>query len=446
MTSRARRWRPQGSVLAAAAVAVTSAAILGAVTGGGPPAGTANLWVDTSGGTCTRQAVAAAYNDAAACSSFDAANDVCQNGDTVLVKTGAYSAQDLTGSNSRTSACTMQADSGATVTVVALTDETGADWLTFRNMADHSGDTIEGSTTSCVDLDQSVCVSGSHVTLDGFDVSGPYAQVNIDGCTGCLIENSDFGTPGNTTSIGCPANGDPQPMGAPWTMANDINVTVAHVDFWQFEGQIAVCGTHLEDVRIWDSSDGVTFLDNVFHGGGADTAYVSSSQGGCTPPTCPQNVNVHFYGNAFLPRDPGLQSADVLYGDNNTCNGFEFAYNFFTIGINNQCVVSESNSKFVGNEAPNATGACIVGGTGAVNTGNVFIGSTSGCAGNTFLGGTTSDFTPFQLAGDGYHLTATSPAINAGENTLCTADLSNLDIDGRARSGVCDAGPDEYGN
>ena len=58
---------------------------------------TANLWVDTNGGSCTRQATAGAYIDAQACSTFDAAWDAATAGDTIVVKVGTYGHQCITG-------------------------------------------------------------------------------------------------------------------------------------------------------------------------------------------------------------------------------------------------------------------------------------------------------------------------------------------------------------
>src|SRR5690349_9070368 len=52
-----------------------------------PTPGTANVWIDQNGGTCTRQSTAGSYVDAAACSR-DGAEAVWQRGDTVLVKGG----------------------------------------------------------------------------------------------------------------------------------------------------------------------------------------------------------------------------------------------------------------------------------------------------------------------------------------------------------------------
>src|SRR5581483_9018250 len=59
---------------------------------------TANLWVDTNGGTCTRQSAAGAYNDAQACSSMSAAFSAASAGDKVVIKCGSYGSQTLSGS------------------------------------------------------------------------------------------------------------------------------------------------------------------------------------------------------------------------------------------------------------------------------------------------------------------------------------------------------------
>ncbi len=87
----------RGRVLAAGGVAASAIAIAVAVGGGGgAPDGTANLWVDSNGGTCTRQASPAPYVDAAACSSFSAAASAVSSGDTVRVVSGSYGSQSVT--------------------------------------------------------------------------------------------------------------------------------------------------------------------------------------------------------------------------------------------------------------------------------------------------------------------------------------------------------------
>jgi chitodextrinase len=69
---------------------------------GAPPPGTANLWIDTNGGTCTRQASPGAYNDAQACSGLQAAANAASTGDLILIKDGTYPGEQLTGSKTLT--------------------------------------------------------------------------------------------------------------------------------------------------------------------------------------------------------------------------------------------------------------------------------------------------------------------------------------------------------
>ena len=55
----------------------------------GPAPGVANLWVDTSGGSCARLATPGAWVDSQACS-WNAAYQAAQTGDLILVRGGSY--------------------------------------------------------------------------------------------------------------------------------------------------------------------------------------------------------------------------------------------------------------------------------------------------------------------------------------------------------------------
>jgi hypothetical protein len=386
--------------------------------------------------------------DSEACSTFDAANDTCDNGDVVLVKANAYPFQLVTGSNSRSAPCTIQAASGETVTIVSLAAPAGTNWLTLRDMADRTGETVKG-TLSCFSEayeDGSICIFGDHIMLDNFDITGPYAQLVMENCDGCTWKNSEFGTEGNTTSIDCM----PQPEGAPFSAAGNTNLLIDNNNYWQFRGDDPDCEIHLETFRMWEGNHDVVISNNYFApNGGDDTAHISSS---CVnPSTCDENSNMTFINNFFGEYCCGYAgNGDVFWGDNQACTGWTFVYNFLSNGINRNCS-SETNFVFKGNVIYN-TGGCIFTSSDA---GNLFLynGSHGTCAGNTYLAnafgpsggnGFLTDWGPLNLNADGYHLTASSPNINAGENTFCTTYTNNLDIDGQARSGVCDAGPDEY--
>lgn len=89
-----RNWFIATVTVATVAVGATAlgSQIIGTGTGGGGGgAGTANVWVDTNGGTCTRSATLVAYSDAAACSNFNPAYSAASSGDIVRVVGGAYS-------------------------------------------------------------------------------------------------------------------------------------------------------------------------------------------------------------------------------------------------------------------------------------------------------------------------------------------------------------------
>lgn len=126
----------------------------------------ANLWVDTNGGTCARQASAGAYIDAQACSSLDAANDICQGGDTVMIKSGTYPVQIISGTAGRSSTrCTFDVPSGETAVINcgSTTNEDGA--------------TVNGQT--CLDVNGSY-MTIKHITTQTYTFNGFSYQGRVD--------------------------------------------------------------------------------------------------------------------------------------------------------------------------------------------------------------------------------------------------------------------------
>jgi hypothetical protein len=110
-----------------AATGAVMLGLLGTSVGGGitilaPPSGavdpgTANIWVDADGGTCADNASLVAYDTAVACATLDAANDVADNGDIVMVKGGTRAPETLSGSNGRTGLATFTEPAGEDVTL-----------------------------------------------------------------------------------------------------------------------------------------------------------------------------------------------------------------------------------------------------------------------------------------------------------------------------------------
>ena len=76
-----------------------------------------------------------AHSDAAACGSIDAANDVCQAGDLVLIKGGNYAGgtQNISGWNNRAAHCVVGGVSGERVLMKRLSLG-GVRWLTIRGV------------------------------------------------------------------------------------------------------------------------------------------------------------------------------------------------------------------------------------------------------------------------------------------------------------------------
>jgi hypothetical protein len=77
-----------------------------------PAAGSANIWVDTSGGTCARSSTPGAYVDASACASLTAAYNAASGGDTINVRCGTYTSQTIPQRSLGTTYTTIQKDPG----------------------------------------------------------------------------------------------------------------------------------------------------------------------------------------------------------------------------------------------------------------------------------------------------------------------------------------------
>jgi hypothetical protein len=109
------------------------------------------VWIDSSGGSCTRSSTAVAHQDANACASFAAAYTAAGSGDTVGVKAGTYPPQLFAG--------------GAGASQAA-----GTKTLTFR-----------GETGTVV---RQIHSGSSNLTFDGIDLDAGGAKT-----TGAVFEN-----------------------------------------------------------------------------------------------------------------------------------------------------------------------------------------------------------------------------------------------------------------
>jgi len=170
------------------------------VTSGGAPPDVANIFVDSNGGTCTRNAIPAAYVDAAACSSLPVAAAAALCGDLVEVQAGSYGDQVFEAiSHSCTPSTTIvfQPASGASVTLGDL-GEHGSNYLTFggSDYTTRTSFTIgilgvagpggNGQSVSYVTLRNSTLLraflAGSNLTVDHNDL-GNYNACTMGGST-----------------------------------------------------------------------------------------------------------------------------------------------------------------------------------------------------------------------------------------------------------------------
>lgn len=149
-----------------------------------PPPSTstiAHVWIDPNGGTCTRSSTPVAYADASACGSLDAANDIAQNGDTILARGGTYGPQTVTAGNNRTAQAYATVLAGETMTIAGALNFSGARYLSIdggggkRGVGARLVMTTMGAANPKVPNNQypaNVHGGSRYVTLQGADFGG----------------------------------------------------------------------------------------------------------------------------------------------------------------------------------------------------------------------------------------------------------------------------------
>ena len=370
---------------------------------------TANLWIDTNGGSCTRQSTAGAYSDAAACASIQAAVSACVAGDTIRMKTGSYGAQTITAVKT-SPGCKVIAETGTKIGTLT----THGAWYEVQNV-----------TGTGWDISNSGGVGTNNITCRNCNFSGnggvwwtANGYSNISWIGGSLRNYSTaVNSQGFSIWSGEVAGGS--------TAATNILV-----DGVTFDSIVNTGGNanHFEVIRVDGNVNGITIRNSTFTNNVTSTSLIffTTFRG-----TKPQNITLenNFFG--------GLGSAYYTLNMNyqgSSCSNWTMRYNTFLGAMIAGGNCTYSNMVWVGNLGPR--GNC----EGTAFRSNVWYGS-SGAA----CGGTDKIITSSGLGGtDGFHLTAGSLAIDAGGSGT---DCISTDRDGNSRpSGArCDAGAHEYG-
>jgi hypothetical protein len=380
---------------------------------------TADLWVDTDGGTCTRSA-GSAYSDAGACSSLQNAYNAANDGDTVRVKTGTYGAQSSIGGGADT--VTFIGEDGATVDV-------GTD------SPEYSGFNLSGN-----------------VIVDNVDVTGDYTIVQFSG-DGSQWMNSRL----DATEIRRCDSDEPLLIqdgdsGASYTITNNTvgpNVTIGTMRGSE-DGSGGCVGDnfHLEMARIGQGVDGLV-LDRVtfeacpngsgYVGCGSGQIFFTKGGGSAYP----RNITIR-NSRFFNTVNYHMQASSAL-GTNNV--NFDFEYNTFGASEPFSWDSAIQGVTFVGN-AGTRPQTCSSGHTWTANVWQW----ASGTACGTDTRVTGDSFETDQLFNQTTLIpTGASPVVDAGEtpgaSDVCTGGLGSVDFTGATRpiGTDCDAGAYEVG-
>lgn len=389
----------------------------------------ANLWIDSSGGSCARQSSAGAYSDSGACSSIQTALAACTPGDVIVMKAGTYGSQSISASLT-SPGCTVTAENGTTSGPLS----TGGSFYTIQNLTVDAGSGHGPGGWGN---------SGSNITLNNLYVHGAYASVLWNGGSNITWHGGELGQAGVTggkRTCGL----DTEPMETYATNMTIDGVTFHKQDYDATANACSSNGYHLEMIRVDDGTNGLLLKNSMFENGDhADTASIFITNVlGANRSDAPKNLT--FQNNFFGSAD---NSSFGIHSNVSDCSTFTFAYNTFnnSTGSTSSCT-NTTGLRYIGNLGPFPTYIGCVG----THTKNVWQDDhTMTCGSDIFVNGTRFATDQLGLGGsDGFHLVAGSPAIDKGEaGGYCTSTLGASDYDGGTRpaGAACDAGADEFG-
>jgi hypothetical protein len=346
----------------------------------------ASLWVDTNGGSCTRQPAAGSYVDPQACGSFQAAYSMAQCGDTIGVRAGTYGVQSI---SSGSKACTPSTPVSVTGSPGAPCTSNGAVSMPSFSISVayvklQCMNANPPTTTSCADISGR---SGQHtsiiwVTLDQMAIHCAFFDSDH-----LHVTNSSFG-PDNTCQT---KQEDMIVFRANAGSIDDVvfdQVTFAAVSAPP-DVQCGV-GKHVDSMQGYGISN-LVIANSIFYGCPGQCIIFRPFAGGTPGPITIENTIFN------QPQDPG-QAIDIgsgSSGDGDRCNGpILIQNNTFVNGAALRGGCWNNPTVIVRNNIMNGS-SCNFGGSGDTYTNNVFS-SGSACGRNVkvcrpvFVGSTSS--------------------------------------------------------
>jgi hypothetical protein len=403
---------------------------VGPITSGGGGGGDeANIWVDTNGGTCTDGALRA-YVDAEACSTLDAANDTCDNGDAVLIKAGSYGAQTMTGSNGRSSICAVDETTGESVSFTGV----------VQFGTNGGGNTTDHLSLSNMTVGNEVQVwqSGNNIDFLEMSMEGLYIGNGADDVRWVGGENP-----------GCNMSVDAQNCEV--TMQGPTNVLIEDVYIHNVNSS-DYGASHPDGMHIMGGS-AITIRNSKFKDNGVTNIRIQECCG--LPAISNVTIENNWFGQSCVALDCVSRNQNAI--DLDSCVSVKVRYNSFsdelaTGGIQRSGVLFNAGvctfpagAEMIGNITMFSGGSCPSwSGSWGYNVWRNQDGfNFSSCQGTDTKVTTDGGYGYVDSANFDFHLSNGSIAEAFGKPTDCETD----DIDGEARpqpgATVCDSGSDE---
>ena len=224
-------------------------------------------------------------------------------------------------------------------------------------------------------------------------------------------------------------------------------MTISNVDFQPFQPDRdnPLCGPddvqHLETIRVNEGVDDLLLERSRFHrGDGSGTARLFVTK--LEPAGAGENSNRIRVVNNWFGAAEGTTS--ILLGENQVCAGYVFAYNLWEGGFDDACRKDGAGQPHVRRQRGHAARLPPVPGHDGGPQPVDLVGGPDGLRHRPWAIDPCNCLDGLALADDGFHLTAASPAVDAGQpEEECKRLTGGVDIDGEPRRGTCDAGPDE---